>query len=340
MKTAIVSLTKNGGVTAKKVQDAIGGDLFCRVPPKGEEASAFQKPLKELMTDLFPLYDRFVMIMATGIVVRTISPLIVKKDRDPAIVVMDEMGRFAISLLSGHLGGANKLAAELEETMKATAVITTATDINKMVAFDMVAKENRCAIEDLSRLAAVSGALVNGKSVKLFCPYLIDGTVPTNIRLTDDPAQSNVCISNRKEAVSEETLILRPKNLILGAGCRKGKPYADIKEAFETFLAETGFAKKSLCAVVSIDLKAEEEGLLRLSEELGIPFETYTAEELRPFDTTEGDSDFVRKVVGVGSVSEAAALRRSNGGETLIPKRKYNGITFSLAQCPTKIRLS
>ncbi|MGN0962397.1 MAG: cobalt-precorrin 5A hydrolase, partial [Clostridia bacterium] len=111
MKTAVVSLTKNGGVTAKKVQDAIGGDLFCRVPPEGEEASAFQKPLKELMAELFPLYDRFVMIMATGIVVRTISPLIVKKDRDPAIVVMDEMGRFAISLLSGHLGGANELAA-------------------------------------------------------------------------------------------------------------------------------------------------------------------------------------------------------------------------------------
>ena len=80
--------------------------------------------------------------------------------------------------------------------------------------------------------------------------------------------------------------------------------------------------------------------MLRLSEELGIPFETYTAEELKPFDTTEGDSDFVRKVVGVGSVSEAAARRRSNGGETLIPKKKYNGITFSLAQCPTKIRLS
>ena len=340
MKTAIVSLTKNGGVTAKKVQNAIGGDLFCRVPPEGEEASAFLKPLKELMAELFPLYDRFVMIMATGIVVRTISPLIVKKDRDPAIVVMDEMGRFAISLLSGHLGGANELASELEETMKATAVITTATDINKMVAFDMVAKENRCQIEDLSRLAAVSGALVNGRSVNLFCPYPIDGTVPKNIRLTEDPAQSNVCISNRRETVSEETLILRPKNLILGAGCRKGKPYEDIKEAFEIFLTETGFARASLCAVVSIDLKAEEEGLILLSEELNIPFETYSAEELKPFDTTEGDSDFVRRVTGVGSVSEAAARRYSKGGETLVPKRKYNGITFSLAQCPTKIRLS
>ena len=182
--------------------------------------------------------------------------------------------------------------------------------------------------------------MVNGRSVELFCPYPIDGTVPENIRLTEDPGRCQVCISNRNEAISDETLILRPKNLILGAGCRKGKPYEDIKEAFETFLTETGFAKKSLCAVVSIDLKAEEEGLIRLSEELNIPFETYSAEELKPFDTTEGDSDFVRRVTGVGSVSEAAARRYSKGGETLVPKRKYNGITFSLAQCPTKIRLS
>lgn len=339
MKTAIVSLTKNGGVTAKRIRSAIGGDLFCRIPPEGEESHGFQKPLKELMTELFPRYDRFVMIMATGIVVRTVAPLIVKKDRDPAIVVMDEKGTFAVSLLSGHLGGANELASLLEETTGATAVITTATDINQMIAFDMVAKENHCAIENLSRLAAVSGALVNGNSVKLYCPYPLKGTIPKNIRLTEDPAQCDVVISNRRETLPQETLILRPKNLILGAGCRKDKPYEDIAAALERFLEEHNYAKASLAAVVSIDLKAEEEGLIRLSRELNLPFETFSAKELAPFDTTEGDSDFVRKITGVGSVSEAAALCRAKGGRTKVPKTKYNGITFSLAECPTEIRL-
>lgn len=339
MKTAIISLTRNGGITAKKVRDAIGGDLYCKVPPENNAEITFSVPLKELMKTLFPRYDRFVMIMATGIVVRTVAPLIAKKDRDPAIVVMDEKGTFAISLLSGHLGGANELAAELETTTGATAVITTATDINKMVAFDMVAKENHCVIENLHCLAGVSGALVNGAKVKLYCPYPICGTLPDNVVFDSNPAACNVMITNRHETCAKDTLTLRPKNLILGAGCRKGKPYADIITALEQFLAECGYARESISAIASIDLKAEEEGLIGLGKTLGVPFETFTAAELEPYDNTEGASAFVKEITGVYSVSEAAAICRSRGGKTLVPKTKYNGITFSLAECPTEIRL-
>lgn len=339
MKTAVIALTKNGGSTAKRVCQAIGGDLFCKIPPEGEENCRFQQPLKELMKEIFSRYDGFVMIMATGIVVRTIAPLIIKKDRDPAIVVMDEKGTFAISLLSGHLGGANELTSEIAEATGATAVITTATDINDMVAFDMVAKKNHCVIENLSALAAVSGRLVNGGRVKLYCPYPLKNC-PKNIALTEDPQKSDVAITNQKVAFPKETLLLRPKNLILGVGCRKGKPYADIAAAFQQFFKENNYADASLTAIASIDLKAEEAGILDLSEGLNLPFETFSAEELKPYDTTEGDSAFVRQVTGVGSVSEAAARKAAKGGATRVPKTKYNGITFSLAECPTEIRLS
>ncbi len=335
MKTAIISLTKNGGVTAVKIEAAIGGDLFCRVPPEDRPETALTKPLKELMKEIFGVYDRFVMIMAAGIAVRSVAPLIRKKDRDPAVVVMDEKGVFAISLLSGHLGGANELAREIEAKTGAKAVITTATDVNGIIAFDMVAKKNRCAIENLNRLAGVSAALVNGGAVTLRCDLPLRGELPPNLRLTEKGG--DVAITNRVTADDGERLLLRPKNLVLGVGCRRNTPFEPLSAALDTFLKETGYAPLSVAAMASADLKKDEPGLKRLSEERSIPFFTYPADALaEAAAASETASAFVAEVTGTPSVSEAAALLHS-GGRTVVKKTIVNGVTFSLAEIPAVI---
>ena len=338
MKTAIVSLTKNGSITAKKIHIITGGDIYSKYPQTENEIH-LTKPIKVLMEEIFLQYEAFVFIMATGIAVRTIAPLITKKDRDPAVVVCDERGRFSISLLSGHLGGANALAEEIAEGIRATAVITTATDINRKPAFDLSARKNDCVIEDLSKLAAISSRLVNGDDIKLYCPYADTQRIPQGITLTGKPQNADVIISNQILTHKGNALILRPQNLILGVGCRKGKPFEELKTAFHDFLKETKYAGSALRQMVSIDLKANEPGLLRLAEYLNIPFQTETAETLKNYTPADQGSAYVEAVTGTASVAEAAALCFSNGGSTLIPKTKYHGITFSLAECPTEIRL-
>lgn len=342
MKAAVIALTNNGCSLALKVKAALGCDAYLKQEVKDDTGAIhFQQPLKELVAEIYSQYDAFILIMATGIAFRTFAPYAQSKYKDPALVVMDEKGQFAISLLSGHLGGANDLAAKLEEKLGAKAVITTATDVNQKIAFDMVAKKNHLIIENPHSLAGISSAVVNGAKVALFCNYNINTPLPPYIvEYKEGAKEKTVLITNRVLNIqTEDTLILRPQNLVLGMGCRRDTDQEKLTKALEEFMKAQGFSSLSLRAVASIDLKRDEQGLVGLCKDMNLPFITFSGEELADYKPQNSGSSFVRKITGTASVSEAAAWKCGKNGKILVPKTIVNGITFSLAEDETFIEL-
>jgi cobalt-precorrin 5A hydrolase len=350
-KIAVVALTLNGCHTALRLGELLKCDIYLKSGVLAEDEKKntpvrfFEGRLAELIAEIFPKYDSFVMIMATGIVFRMFAPYAEHKTTDPAVLVIDEKARFVISLLSGHLGGANALTARIAALLGATPVITTATDINEKPSFDVVAKENDCAIANICELKYISSALVNGEKVGLHCDLPIDGNLPPDVLIYEEyaaskPLQNLVVISSKIDTVqppqTEHILRLVPRNLILGIGCKRGTPFENIEAALTDFLHKHGRNILGIKALATIDLKKDEPGLLALAEKYKLPFLTYTAEELAAYALSNG-SDFVQSVTGTPSVSEAAALLAS-GGKTLVPKTIYPGITLSLAEMPKNIK--
>lgn len=358
MKTAVIALTKNGCKTAlllhRELEKESEVSVFLKdtAAPisleKNKNIHVFPQKLKDLIAKIYAEFDAYIMVMATGIVFRTFAPYIEHKTIDPAIVVMDEKAQFCISLLSGHLGGANALAQQVATMMGATPVITTATDVNGLIAFDNVAKANDCAIENIDALPHISGAMVNGETVGLKSDIPIEnlrsGDTQTFFLINehgDNICKNNVIISNSlSDPLGEHTLYLRPRNLVLGVGCRKNTPFEQLNDALLDFLRVKGYSLLSLRAMASIDLKKDEKGLLELAQTYRLPFLTFTNEELKHVGNVTGTSAFVEKVTGTPSVSQAAALTASNGGKTIVEKTIYPGITFSLAEEPFTITIS
>lgn len=356
---AIIALTRGGCQTALRLGELLpGADLYLKdgaLPPaEMPEKTAgrvrlFAEKLAELIAEIYGQYQGFVMIMAAGIVFRTFAPYVVHKAQDPAVVVLDERARFAVSLLSGHLGGANQLAAEIAERWGAPcqAVITTATDVRRKPAFDLLAQANNCRIANLAELKYISGALVNGGRVALLAEVAVEGA-PPEVQICDadaefSPCPGLVCVSpfcrdaeTRPQA--EHVLRLIPRVLALGVGCKRGTPPAALRQAAADFLAQCGVEPQALGRIASIDLKKDEPAILALAEHYQAPFVTCTAADLRRVAEklpAARQSEFVRQQVGTPGVAEPAAMLAANSAEgravLLQGKTVYPGITLSLA---------
>ncbi len=335
MKIALCALTKNGAALANSMAMRLEADCYWKYPLEGAAiGTVFDGSLKDLIKKIYDQYDAFIMIMACGIAVRAFAPLLQAKERDPAVVVMDEKGQYAISLLSGHLGGANALTEKIAALTGAVPVITTATDINKKVAFDLFAKANDCAIENLGALKYISGALVNGEEVEIYSEFPIVGELPLGVNLYQGGRPENLVVISEKQEEGtprgEHTLYLRPRCLYLGCGCKKQTDPAKLRAAVADFLKQSGYSEHSLKALCSIDLKKEEPCLLALAAERELPFDIFTGQELSDVAVKSG-SAFVESVTGAKSVAEAAAKRGAKG-QALIGKTVYDGITLSLAK--------
>ena len=263
-------------------------------------------PVMEWAKAHFDEADALLFIGAAGIAVRAIAPLVKSKTADPAVVVMDEMGRHVIPLLSGHIGGANALAEQIAALTGAEAVVTTATDVRGVPAIDSWAVARDMVIENPAAIKAVSSNALVGRTV-------------------------GVAITEREiKPPFDVTLYLRPRTLALGAGCKKGVD-ADIfeKNALE-FLRVNGVSLLSVKALASIDVKKEEPAFVRFCEKYNLPLLTYSAEELRAVPGMFAHSDYVEKTVGVGNVCERAAVKAC-GGRLLVGKTVFEGMTFALS---------
>ena len=347
MNTAYFYLTDEGGKLAHKLAAAHPGDIYNK------------ENFKENLRAGFGRYDSLVCIMATGIVVRILAPLIVHKTSDPAVVVLDQKGKYAISLLSGHLGGANDLAREMASISGGEAVITTATDVAGELSFDTFAKKHDMAIENIEQLKHISGALLSGKKVNVFTDknaaelypelakeqkrgmiailplseffktYAIESNIPAVV------IDERLFVSSSTVPQAAPVLYLRPRTICAGIGCKRNMEQKPIEEALLQTLKEEGIHLLSLKCIATIPLKSDEPGIIGTAANLNVPLQIIPTEEIENLDISQlgiQTSEFVASQTGVLSVSTACSYLASGKGTILRDKAKYKGITIALSK--------
>jgi cobalt-precorrin 5A hydrolase len=280
--------------------------------------------------------------MAAGIAVRCVAPLLRDKATDPAVVVLDAAGRFAIPLVGGHLGGANALAREVGRRFGATPVITTATDTAGRPAAEVWARDRGLRVENRAGVVRVNAAWANGEPVGAYldsaleAEELLASLEPHLAMVTGDEARARlfkgalVVVSHRLLPDLGDALFLRPSRLALGVGCRRGAAPATVAGGVQQALAAAGLAAGAVALVASVDAKAEEPALLELASSLGVPFATFPAETLAAVPVPN-PSERVAREVGTASVAEAAALAGAGGGRLILPKVKGSSWTLAVA---------
>lgn len=281
--------------------------------------------------------DALIFIGATGIAVRSIAPYVASKKSDPAVLVIDECGHFVISLLSGHLGGANELALKVAEILHAVPVVTTATDLHHRFAVDVFAKKNNCSIFNMKAAKEVSAALLAGKKVGFYSEFPVEGELPEGLVLcggstggTEIDCGVAVTVHTACHPFRSTAQVV-PRCLTLGMGCRKSKETQGIAEAAQKVLDRSELYKEAFEQIASIDLKKDEQGILALSDDWQIPFVTYTENELKQVPGEFTPSPFVKKITGVDNVCERSAVFASGNGSLLQKKTGENGVTTAVA---------
>lgn len=351
MRTAVIAITGNGARLGSRLCEQLGSaELHVLAKHMGKTAKgaiAINGEIRDLVARLWPATEGFVFIMATGIVVRMIAPLLERKDIDPAVVVMDDVGRFSISLLSGHLGGANELAERVAFITGARAVVTTATDANDLPSFDMLAKENGWVIEDLSRIKLLNSLLLenariavvdttgivrpwfHGRGNLLFVDSFVAG-----FRSGAEGLLFVTSSSVPPQLQSENLLVLRPRNLFVGVGCNSGTAAEEIENVVMAGLKRLFLSPYSMAAVATAEAKRSEPGLIAFAEKFGLPIICYSSEELNSAGAPSPPSEHAMAAIGAVGVAEPAALLASGGGNLLLKKIKSGNVTLAIAEKP------
>ena len=350
MKIAIIAITRNGALLGQKLAKGLSGTQLLvssrYAGQAGTEKKSFDPSrLNELITSLWPEYNGFVFIMATGIVVRLVAPLLESKEKDPAIVVMDDAGKFAISLVSGHLGGANELAERCAFASGARAVITTATDANHLPSFDMLAKEQDWVIDDISRVKTLNSLLLDGEEIAVVdssgrtrCWFHGRGKLSFYDSFDEaikSRASGFLFVTNRNlppQTQTEKSLILRPRNLVLGIGCNRGTSTVEIEALVASQLKRLLLSIKSVACIATAAAKQDEPGLTAFAKQLGVPLVCYDSEQLNSMTAPSPPSQHAFKAIGAIGVAEPAALLASNGGSLLLKKVKSENATLAVAE--------
>ncbi|QIB69496.1 cobalt-precorrin 5A hydrolase [Aminipila butyrica] len=346
MRIALISFTEKGGTICKLIAEKLSlqGEMCLAYGTKDRAADQglipLDKPLTKWAKEAFETSQALVFVGATGIAVRAIAPYLKGKDQDPAVIAVDERGQYVISLLSGHLGGANRLASVIADEIEATPVITTATDINKRFAVDVWAQSQQLSIVNLKAAKQVSADILNGKTVYFYWEGRLEGSLPKGLELVDAVTLKSkihggeTCIVVTEKVLDSLkgrdrfVLQLVPKNISIGMGCKKNTPFKAASELLEQTISQLNIRREAICGLASIDLKKDEKALIRLAEKLQVPFITYSGETLMEIQGEFTSSSFVRQVTGVENVCERAALAGS-GGSFLLRKQSLNGVTIA-----------
>ncbi|RLM20306.1 cobalamin biosynthesis protein CbiG [Brenneria alni] len=338
---AVFCLTPGGVRLARRLQAHL--PLTCFTSEKMLEPGfvAFSGSFAETLREAFTTFSALVVVGATGITVRAIAPLVNDKMTDPAVVVIDEQGRHVISLLSGHVGGANALTRYLAGLLGASPVITTATDVNQMASLDMLAGELGADIADCRQaVKEVNQRLVSAQKVGLWWdePLLserarcdVRGFIAVECLEALPELDALVCVSLRDNlpALPLPTYRLVPRRVVAGIGCRRATPLDTLAGLLSRQLADNHFDPLALRAIGSVTLKQHEPALNQLAQRCRVPFELFSAETLSLHEHRFPASDFVRQTVGVGSVSQPVAWLMSNGGLVGTTLREQ-GVTITL----------
>jgi cobalt-precorrin 5A hydrolase len=338
VKRAIIAVTLGGKVTALKIQRSIGGELFTLDKYCTEDFfQPIQGSLKKFMKHIFQGYREIVMVMSCGIAVRSIAPYVESKVTDPAVVVVDEQGHFAISLLSGHLGGANELAQTIAPITGGQSVITTASDNLGLVAVDMIAQKHHLKMDNMEQVKKVTAALVNSKKVVMVneSPHEIEAPRIEQMGIsqlgkTKPEAMIYVGYKKKLDFLPEDIPVAKlvPQRLVLGIGCRKNIGETKLREAIENFLEQENLTMEGLKAVATVDVKKDEPAICAWTADNALPLIIVDRSDIAPIQEQFSCSDFVKKTIGVGCVCEPAAYLVSHRGRVVAPKTSFDGITL------------
>jgi cobalt-precorrin 5A hydrolase len=349
-KTAVLAITKNGIETALHLKNNFSAwKIFSpsKFFQEGKNIEWFDESTTLKVQELFQSYDALVCIFSLGAVIRLVAPHMKDKKTDPAVVVIDDTAKFVISTLSGHLGGANELTEKIATVLGATAVITTAADVNKTIAVDLVGKEFGWSIDDFSNVTKVSAFMVNEEKIGVFQDagqrdwWLPKKVLPKNVRLYDSldemirsDCKGFLVISDKilqNKDLESRVVIYRPKTLVIGVGLHWNTTKETIKEGMDFCLTKFKISPKSIAKFASIKKEADVKGLQELSKEMNVPVEYFDKSELATINIPN-PSDVVQTFEGTPSVSEASAIKAS-GGELIVQKQKFPpNLTIAIAR--------
>ncbi|MGR6546232.1 cobalt-precorrin 5A hydrolase [Paenibacillus tundrae] len=357
---AAVAITKHGVEMVRNMAGQFPGtDVFYMTKfARGDEQqlgyNMFEGSVKLILPDLFKRYNGIILFISLGAVVRMIAPLLVDKKVDPAVLVIDDRGEHVISVLSGHLGGANELTRQVAEVLGARPVITTASDVQGTIPVDLFGRELGWTVDSFDKATPVSAAVVNEEPVALIQEtgernwWKYDKPVPDHIRTFHSMAETESFAFNAALVISDRLLtdeeqqrfmsngvLYRPKSLVLGMGCNRGTSLEELEQEVLATLAEQSLSVKSVRNIATIDLKKDEEGLLALCQKYGWELVTYSPAELNTV-TLPNPSETVFKYTGAYGVSEPAALLSSGADHWLLEKKKSGNLTISIARIPFK----
>lgn len=353
-RVAVISVSRAGALLGAALAEHFDEpvDLYeKRGKESGAEAHYFDRTIT-LTSDIFGTYELLVYIMAMGIVVRAIAPHVQSKVTDPAVVVLDECGYHTISLLSGHLGGANEWTAQIARWLGSHPVITTATDVHGAIAPDVVARKINARVEPLAGLKPVNGALARGERVRWYIDNRMTaasmyrdllGTMGIETlsweRYEARSSDVTVVISDRTDVTPQgEYVLLRPPTLAVGMGCRRGTSRETLEATLRNACCQIGRSPLSVAAFGSVDVKKDEEGLLALADAWRRPISFYSANEMRRIiaDFALEESAFVKQTIGVGNICETAVILLTKQHKILLNKTKCPQSTIAIGE----VRLS
>lgn len=334
----IISVTEKGDVLARKIEKELGGDLYLKSQIKDFK-------LNNIMSICFEKYDSIIFISSTGIAVRAIGKYLISKATDPAVVVVDVCNKFSISLVSGHLGGANKLTLKVSEVLGNTPVITTATDNMDILAPDIIAMNNDLIIDDLKIAKIIAGRLVNGESVYfkddkkiIKCPkgYIETEDIQGNTLWVTHKAsrklkdEENNVVNYLDEYQDRTVLKLIRKDIILGIGCRRNTDSMKLFNFISETLREKNIDIRAIDRIASINIKSDEKAILDLALTLNCDLTFFSAAEISTVEYKYEGSEFVKKSIGVSAVSEPVI--ELAGGDIIFKKIKRDGMTLAIGE--------
>lgn len=327
MRLHLIAFTNNGvnlsnKLAGKLTKNGFDVTLFSGI---GEDKTS----LSDFCENGFKNADGLVFICATGIAVRGIAPFIKDKTCDPAVIVIDDTAEFVISLLSGHIGRANELTVDIAKLLKATPVITTATDNNKVFAVDSFAVKNNYNIKNTRKIKSISSKLLAGKDVYIYSDFDITSTLPDNVKVADEVDDSQVIITDVACEFDELTLV--PKIYSIGIGCKKGTKVSDLYSFVLSTLASEYISPLAIECIASIDVKKDERAIISVSKKLKVPFNTFTAKQLNRLKGDFTSSKFVKDTVGTDNVCERSAVR-ANSGNLIVKKTSFEGMTIAISK--------
>lgn len=323
-----------------------GKDTAGRIAKELEDARMLG--YTDFSEEIFRTSGSIVFVGAMGICVRAIAPYIHDKYSDPAVVCVDSTGKNAISVLSGHVGGANDLCHRVAACTGATPVITTQSDNNGLWALDTIAKENGWTVENSKEeMNRAIYTLVNGKQIGLLLDVrdrgtgILESTLPENVRLIRNEYDTDglalvIAVTYRFLDCKVPVVYYRPPVLNLGIGCRHQCNPDGVRDYIYSVIKKNGLSPVSLKSVASIDLKKDEKMIGEFGMESNIKNVVfYTSNQLKDIEVPN-PSKKVREVTGVCGVAESAAILSSGFGPLLIEKQKEklnedSDFTFAVA---------